>query len=60
MNVAKIHDRMHIKTFWEKKINTECQYAETEEQRKNKSSLDNEPEDIPGQTRNPAGSLAVK
>ncbi|KAL3062337.1 hypothetical protein OYC64_002194 [Pagothenia borchgrevinki] len=40
MNVAKIHDRMHIKTFWEKKINTECQYAETEEQRKNKSSLD--------------------
>lgn len=39
MNLALIHDRLHIKTFWEKRINAEGQYAETEEQRRNKSAL---------------------
>ncbi|XP_029296066.1 protein FAM240B [Cottoperca gobio] len=39
MNLAKIHEGLHIKTFWEKKINTECQHAESEDQRKNKSAL---------------------
>ncbi|XP_069378982.1 protein FAM240C [Paralichthys olivaceus] len=39
MNLALIHDRLHIKTFWEKKINSECQFAENEEQRMNKSAL---------------------
>ncbi|XP_038559318.1 protein FAM240B [Micropterus salmoides] len=39
MNLALIHDRMHIKNFWEKKINNDCQYAESEEQRMNKSAL---------------------
>ncbi|KAA8592875.1 protein FAM240B [Etheostoma spectabile] len=40
MNLALVHDRLHIKTFWEKKINTECQHVESEEQRKNKSALE--------------------
>ncbi|XP_040897632.1 protein FAM240B [Toxotes jaculatrix] len=39
MNLALIHDRLHIKTFWEKRINTECQHAESEEQRMKKSAL---------------------
>ncbi|XP_022621616.1 protein FAM240A [Seriola dumerili] len=39
MNVALIHDRLHIKTFWEKRINTQCQNADSEEQRMNKSAL---------------------
>ncbi|XP_075938624.1 protein FAM240B [Anarhichas minor] len=39
MNVAKIHDGLHIKTFWEKKINRGSQHAESEEKRKNTSAL---------------------
>ncbi|XP_051250292.1 protein FAM240B isoform X2 [Dicentrarchus labrax] len=39
MNVALIHDRLHIKTFWEKRINNDCEHAESEEQRKEKSAL---------------------
>ncbi|XP_078027279.1 protein FAM240B isoform X2 [Epinephelus lanceolatus] len=39
MNLALVHDRQHIKTFWEKKINNECEYAENEEKRKNQSAL---------------------
>ncbi|XP_040011541.1 protein FAM240B [Xiphias gladius] len=39
MNVALIHDRLHTKTFWEKRINAQCQLAESEEQRMNKSAL---------------------
>ncbi|XP_018519790.1 protein FAM240B [Lates calcarifer] len=39
MNLALIHDRLHIKSFWEKRINADCQYAENEEQRMNKSAL---------------------
>ncbi|XP_058491215.1 protein FAM240B [Solea solea] len=39
MNLALIHDRLHIKTFWEKKIHCEGQDAENEEQRRNKSAL---------------------
>ncbi|XP_070690605.1 protein FAM240B [Pempheris klunzingeri] len=39
MNLALIHDRLHIKTFWEKRINSDCQYAESEEQRMKSSKL---------------------
>ncbi|KAM7017688.1 protein FAM240B [Tautogolabrus adspersus] len=39
MNLALIHDRMHIKTFWEKRIDSECQHVESEDQRRNKSAL---------------------
>ncbi|XP_026198280.1 protein FAM240C isoform X2 [Anabas testudineus] len=39
MNLALIHDRLHIKSFWEKKIDTECQHVQSEEQRRNKSAL---------------------
>lgn len=39
MNVALIHDRLHIKTFWEKRINADCQHAEGEERRRNRSAL---------------------
>ncbi|KAM9360874.1 protein FAM240B [Symphorus nematophorus] len=39
MNLAKIHDRLHIKTFWEKRIDSDCQYAENEQQRMDKSAL---------------------
>ncbi|XP_074495723.1 protein FAM240B [Sebastes fasciatus] len=39
MNLAKIHDGENIKTFWEKRINGDCQHAEIEEKRKNKSAL---------------------
>jgi len=39
MNLALVHDRLQIKSFWEERINTECQHAETEEQRRNRSSL---------------------
>lgn len=39
MNVALIHDRLHIKTFWEKRITNQCRHAETEEQRVEKSAL---------------------
>ncbi|XP_072242983.1 protein FAM240B [Leuresthes tenuis] len=39
MNLALVHDRLQIKSFWEERINTECQHVESEEQRRNKSSL---------------------
>ncbi|XP_030272304.1 protein FAM240B [Sparus aurata] len=39
MNVALIHDRLHIKTFWEKRISNECEHVESEEQRMEKSAL---------------------
>ncbi|KAM6930946.1 protein FAM240B-like [Xenentodon cancila] len=39
MNLALVHDRLQIKSFWEGRINTECQHAENEEQRMNKSAL---------------------
>uniref|UniRef100_UPI0037E93DA5 protein FAM240B n=1 Tax=Semicossyphus pulcher TaxID=241346 RepID=UPI0037E93DA5 len=39
MNLALIHDRLHIKTFWEKRIDSECQHVESEELRRNKSAL---------------------
>ncbi|KAF3695280.1 Protein FAM240B [Channa argus] len=39
MNLALIHDRLQIKTFWEKKIDAECQHVETEEQRRKRSAL---------------------
>ncbi|XP_041644514.1 protein FAM240B [Cheilinus undulatus] len=39
MNLALIHDRPNIKTFWEKRIDSDCQYAESEEKRRNKSAL---------------------
>ncbi|XP_034396583.1 protein FAM240B [Cyclopterus lumpus] len=39
MNVAKIHDRLHISTFWEKKIAGDSQHADSEEQRKRRSAL---------------------
>ncbi|XP_034548576.1 protein FAM240B [Notolabrus celidotus] len=39
MNLALIHDRLHIKTFWEKRIDSEGQYVDKEEQRKTRSAL---------------------
>ncbi|XP_026177812.1 protein FAM240B [Mastacembelus armatus] len=39
MNLALIHDRLHITTFWEKRISAECQQAESEEHRMNRSAL---------------------
>ncbi|XP_059192353.1 protein FAM240B [Centropristis striata] len=39
MNLALIHDRLHIKTFWEKRIVNDSQHAESEEQRRNRSAL---------------------
>ncbi|XP_070411701.1 protein FAM240B isoform X1 [Nothobranchius furzeri] len=39
MNLALIHDRLHIKTFWEKRINADNQHAESEEKRMNQSAL---------------------
>ncbi|XP_019109806.1 protein FAM240B [Larimichthys crocea] len=39
MNLALIHDRLHIKTFWEKRIDSQCQHAESEEQRMERSAL---------------------
>ncbi|KAK2838202.1 hypothetical protein Q5P01_015414 [Channa striata] len=39
MNLALIHDRLQIKTFWEKKIDTECRDVENEEQRRKRSAL---------------------
>ncbi|XP_070819676.1 protein FAM240B [Chaetodon trifascialis] len=39
MNLALIHDRLHIKTFWEKRISSQCQQVESEEQRMEKSAL---------------------
>nr|XP_046242504.1 protein FAM240B [Scatophagus argus]XP_046242505.1 protein FAM240B [Scatophagus argus] len=39
MNLALIHDRLHIKTFWEKKISWQSEQAESEEQRMKRSAL---------------------
>lgn len=39
MNAALIHDRLHIKTFWEKRISNQCEHTESEEQRLQKSAL---------------------
>ncbi|XP_042276364.1 protein FAM240B [Thunnus thynnus] len=39
MNVALIHDRLYIKSFWEKRIDAHTQTADTEEQRMNGSAL---------------------
>ncbi|KAM4745734.1 protein FAM240B [Anableps anableps] len=39
MNLALIHDRLYIKSFWENRINADNQHAESEEQRMNKSAL---------------------
>ncbi|XP_030579530.1 protein FAM240C [Archocentrus centrarchus] len=39
MNLALVHDRELIKTFWEKRIETQTQQVENEEQRMNKSAL---------------------
>ncbi|XP_075323175.1 protein FAM240B [Odontesthes bonariensis] len=39
MNVALVHDRLQIKSFWEERINIDGQHAESEERRRNKSSL---------------------
>ncbi|XP_068460419.1 protein FAM240B [Clinocottus analis] len=40
MSSAKIHDRLHISSFWEQKISSEVQHADSEEQRKRKSALE--------------------
>ncbi|KAM9333179.1 protein FAM240C [Pholidichthys leucotaenia] len=39
MNLALIHDRPHIQSFWEKRISADVQHAENEEQRRNRSAL---------------------
>ncbi|XP_053180782.1 protein FAM240B [Scomber japonicus] len=39
MNVALIHDRLHIKTFWEKRIDAHSQNTCSEEDRMNGSAL---------------------
>uniref|UniRef100_A0A3P9L0C7 F240B protein n=1 Tax=Oryzias latipes TaxID=8090 RepID=A0A3P9L0C7_ORYLA len=39
MNLALVHDRQHIKSFWESKINAESRHAEKEQQRMNRSAL---------------------
>ncbi|XP_068166240.1 protein FAM240B [Antennarius striatus] len=39
MNAALIHDRLHIKSFWEKRISNHSQHDDTEEQRMEKSAL---------------------
>ncbi|KAM9858549.1 protein FAM240A [Aulostomus maculatus] len=39
MSLALIHDRQHIKKFWENRINAHCHHAESEEQRVNSSAL---------------------
>lgn len=39
MNAALIHDRLHIKTFWEKRITNQCEQSESEEQRLQRSAL---------------------
>lgn len=39
MNVALIHDRLHIKTFWEKRIDAHSQNTLGEEERMNGSAL---------------------
>ncbi|XP_029961227.1 protein FAM240B [Salarias fasciatus] len=39
MNAALIHDRLHIKTFWEKRIDNDSRHAESEEERRSRSAL---------------------
>uniref|UniRef100_A0A3Q3XFA4 Uncharacterized protein n=1 Tax=Mola mola TaxID=94237 RepID=A0A3Q3XFA4_MOLML len=39
MNVALIHDRLHIQTFWETRISDQCRHAESEEHRMEGSAL---------------------
>ncbi|XP_072289586.1 protein FAM240B [Eucyclogobius newberryi] len=39
MNLALVHDRLHIKSFWEKRINNDSEHATTEEQRRGRSAL---------------------
>uniref|UniRef100_A0A3B3V9K8 Uncharacterized protein n=1 Tax=Poecilia latipinna TaxID=48699 RepID=A0A3B3V9K8_9TELE len=39
MNLALIHDRLYIKSFWENRISADNQHAESEENRMNKSAL---------------------
>ncbi|CAL8253031.1 unnamed protein product [Boreogadus saida] len=39
MSLALIHDKDHIKNFWEKKIVAVGEHCETEEMRKSKSAL---------------------
>ncbi|XP_063339935.1 protein FAM240B [Pelmatolapia mariae] len=39
MNLALVHDRELIKTFWERRIETQTQQAESEEQRMSQSAL---------------------
>uniref|UniRef100_A0A3Q3AUY2 Family with sequence similarity 240 member A n=1 Tax=Kryptolebias marmoratus TaxID=37003 RepID=A0A3Q3AUY2_KRYMA len=39
MNLALIHDRLNIKSFWEERINADNRHAESEETRVNRSAL---------------------
>uniref|UniRef100_A0AAV2MQ97 Uncharacterized protein n=1 Tax=Knipowitschia caucasica TaxID=637954 RepID=A0AAV2MQ97_KNICA len=39
MNLAKVHDRLNIKSFWEKRIGGDTQHAQSEEQRRSRSAL---------------------
>ncbi|XP_037536763.1 protein FAM240C [Nematolebias whitei] len=39
MNLALIHDRPHVKTFWEGRIDADNRHAESEEKRVNRSAL---------------------
>uniref|UniRef100_A0A3Q2V617 Family with sequence similarity 240 member A n=3 Tax=Haplochromini TaxID=319058 RepID=A0A3Q2V617_HAPBU len=39
MNLALVHDRELIKTFWERRIETQTQQADSEEQRMSQSAL---------------------
>ncbi|CAL8247973.1 unnamed protein product [Merluccius merluccius] len=40
MNAALIHDKEHIKNFWEKKIAADENHSGTEQMRKSKSALE--------------------
>ncbi|XP_075881675.1 protein FAM240B [Nelusetta ayraudi] len=40
MNLALIHDRLCIKSFWEKRISNRSQQTESEEQRMQSSALE--------------------
>ncbi|KAM3610241.1 uncharacterized protein V6R79_001208 [Siganus canaliculatus] len=39
MNVALIHDRLHIQTFWEGRISRQSEQSESEERRMERSAL---------------------
>ncbi|CAN9512811.1 unnamed protein product [Ophioblennius macclurei] len=39
MNAALIHDRLCIKTFWEKRIDDQSRHVESEEERQSRSAL---------------------